>query len=142
MTREEAVREVAHLTRLDHAHILRVIRNYTKGRHLSILPYPMADYNLEDFLEVCRTSLIDHDHWSSNYVPSVGQMFVCQSSAVEYIHRNLTKHMDIKPQNVLVRNVKTRNPPFHQSRRTSFKAYIADFGIARSFNSSEAVDTE
>ncbi|KAH6868631.1 hypothetical protein BKA58DRAFT_459516 [Alternaria rosae] len=37
MAKEEAVKEVTHLTRLNHAHILRDIGTYVKTRHLSIL---------------------------------------------------------------------------------------------------------
>jgi serine/threonine protein kinase len=51
MTKQEAVAEVAHLTKLNHAHVLRVIGTYVKGRELSILLYPVAGGNLERFLE-------------------------------------------------------------------------------------------
>jgi hypothetical protein len=46
MTKIEAIEEVSHLTRLNHAHILRIIGTYVKGRELSILLYPVAEYNL------------------------------------------------------------------------------------------------
>ena len=50
MTKEEAIKEVSHLTRLKHAHILQVIGTYVKGRLLSTLLYPVATYNLKGFL--------------------------------------------------------------------------------------------
>jgi hypothetical protein len=37
MTKQEAIEEVSHLTRLNHAYILRVVGTYVKGRELSIL---------------------------------------------------------------------------------------------------------
>jgi serine/threonine protein kinase len=129
MTKQEAITEVAHLTRLDHAHILRVIGTYVKGRELSILLYPVANCNLERFLERYRqTSTSD----LSGRETFLKNCFPCLSSAVRYIHRKLTKHMDIKPQNILVLRKS-------YATRTLF---IADFGIARSYATLEDVETD
>jgi serine/threonine protein kinase len=126
MTQEEAVAEVSHLTRLNHAHILRIIGTYVKGRELSILLYPVADCNLEAFLESYR------DMRLSGMGSFLEECFSCLSSAVNYIHRNLTKHMDIKPQNILVLRMS----------HARYTVYIADFGIARSYASIEEIETD
>jgi serine/threonine protein kinase len=131
MTREEAITEVSHLTRLNHAHILRVIGSYVKGRELSILLYPVADYNLENFLDEFRDAPGDSDMWN-NMVHSSERFYSCLSSAVQCIHRSLTKHMDIKPQNILIRKIDKRR----------YSPYVADFGIARSYETPKEIETD
>jgi serine/threonine protein kinase len=48
------------------------------------------------------------------------------------------KHMDIKPKNILIREVETPVP----ARLDIFKVYLADFGIARSYNSAQESETD
>jgi serine/threonine protein kinase len=130
MTKKEAIAEVSHLTQLNHAHILRIIGTYVKGRELSILLYPVADCNLENFLGIYHNNF----RIPTGVTPEVGFLvdcFGCLSSAVRYIHRNLTKHMDIKPQNILV-----------QKSPVAYTLFIADFGIARSYAKLEETETD
>jgi serine/threonine protein kinase len=131
MKKEEAIAEVAHLTRLDHSHIVRVIGTYVKGRELSILLYPVAQYNLESFIEEYRTS---SSGWIKGVLITASSLkfYSCLSSAVQYIHCHLMKHMDIKPQNILVR----------ESANHDHHIFIADFGIARSYATSEDIETD
>jgi serine/threonine protein kinase len=133
MTREEAIKEVSHLTRLDHAHVLRVIGTYVKGRHLSILLYPVADYNLEGFFGEIRATP-QGSHLYIDMISAGITFYGCLSSAVRAVHRNLTKHMDIKPQNILV---------WRRQRdcKSIFKLYLADFGIARSYETLQNTET-
>jgi serine/threonine protein kinase len=131
MTKEEAVAEISHLTQLSHAHILRVIGTYVKGRELSILLYPVADCNLEVFLDHYREMRPYSDQWLGIAI-FLERCASCLSSAVRYIHRNLTKHMDIKPQNILILNTGPAN----------YAPFIADFGIARSYDKLEDVETD
>lgn len=136
-TKEQAVAEVAHMSNLNHSHVIRLIGTYAIGRELSILLYPVADYNLEAFLETMLLACTDRNTWS-NMVVSCTRFFSCLSHAVKFIHEQLMKHMDIKPQNILVRNVSSRqHDPILQ-----FKVYIADFGIAKSYDAKEAVETD
>jgi serine/threonine protein kinase len=132
MTKEEAIAEVAHLTRLSHAHIIRVIGTYVKDRELSILLYPVAESNLEVFLETLRTACSGDARRCDNCF-AAEKFYGCLSSAVSYLHRELTKHMDIKPQNILI--VKT---PADSCKRP----LIADFGIARTYRSAEETETD
>jgi serine/threonine protein kinase len=130
MTKEIAIDEVAHLTRLDHAHIVRVIGTYSMGENLSILMYPVAEWNLETFLSNL------HPGWDRAWKKyELVHFFGCLTNAVAYIHGRLTKHMDIKPQNILVRE-------HRQEFSTRCKVYITDFGIARSYTSLDVSETE
>jgi serine/threonine protein kinase len=123
LTKEAAVIEVEHLQRLQHRHIVRLVGTYTYKKDLAILVYPVARWNLEEYLdELVET---EYNLATFNRVPLT--TFVgCLSNAVKFIHDQNVKHMDIKPANLLVRNTA-------QGQRI----YIADFGIARAYKSAE-----
>jgi serine/threonine protein kinase len=141
LTKEEAIDEFAHLTRLDHSHIVRVIGTYTFGRELSILMYPVAEYNLEDVLhkfafnakEKKRKDMVE------NMANSALGYFACLSNALDHIHHKLIKHMDIKPQNILVRAIIA---PSRELRTREYKVYLTDFGSSRSYQNPEDVETD
>jgi serine/threonine protein kinase len=132
--KQQAIEEVAHLNRLSHAHIVRVVGTYVMGNQLSILLYPVADCNLEHFLEDMRTTETTETIKSVMFSSSK-DFFGCLINATKYIHSNLVKHMDIKPQNVLVR----RNTG-HELH--IYTVLVADFGIARSYDKPEATETD
>jgi serine/threonine protein kinase len=139
MTREKAIEEVAHLTRLNHAHLVRIIGTYIYGPELSILLYPVAEWNLETFLQDSPMVIVSLGVQMQHFI-------VCLSNALAFIHKNLTKHMDIKPQNILVASWKADlpgwNARFPLTDGLGYKVYIADFGIARSYTSLVAAETE
>ena len=148
MTRKRAIEEVAHLNRLEHAHIVRVIGTYVIGKELSMLLYPVAQHNLDDFLnKVAQESLelgpCDYIASSKTQENLMG-FFNCLAGTVKYIHGHLIKHMDIKPQNILVRELYTPGgfPDSLSFEEFRFKVYLADFGISRSYNTYEATETE
>jgi serine/threonine protein kinase len=133
-TKEMALQEVAHLHKLEHPHVVRLIGTYSLPDKLAILLYPAAEMNLEDFFK---------QDASSSDITTMRQntmlwAFRCLSNAIAYIHSTITKHMDIKPQNILVRDVRSSA----LDHKTAWKVYIADFGIARSYPSLEASETE
>lgn len=69
-------------------------------------------------------------------VSFLGYSLSCLSAALEYIHAHTTKHMDIKPQNILVRKLEqSSGVPF-------WRMYIADFGLSRSFESQTNSQTD
>jgi len=135
MTKLEAIAEVSHLTRLNHAHIVRIIGTYVKGRELSILLYPVAQYNLETFIEHLQNVDSNVDS-GRNTQPAMHlasrSFFSCLSSGTKYIHSRFTKHMDIKPQNILI----------VESQQRKYHPLIADFGIARSYESQDDIETD
>jgi len=142
MTREKAIDEVAHLNRLEHAHLVRVIGTYICGPELSILLYPAADWNLSTFLQD-ETEYLASFCVTSRRIKSLSsqlrQFIVCLSNALAYIHNGMTKHMDIKPQNILV---KMNWGSGGHEYTPEYEVYIADFGIARSYASLAAMETE
>ncbi|KAF1971336.1 kinase-like protein [Bimuria novae-zelandiae CBS 107.79] len=138
-TKDQAIEEVAHLTRLSHSHIVQAIGTYTIGNDLSILLYPVAEYNLETFLDELYPVQLHKYEWEERVI-SLPKGLPCLCNAVLYIHTNMTKHMDIKPRNILVRDVRQSEAP--HPFNASFKFYIADFGISRSYDSLDATETE
>jgi serine/threonine protein kinase len=136
MTQSEATNEVAHLKWLSHAHIVRVIGTYTLGQELSILLYPVAQYNLETFLQKIVDDRSLSDIWRRRDI--LQPLIACLSNAVSYIHQMLIKHMDIKPKNILVR----KKNDLKSVDSGPFSVYIADFGIARAYTSLEAASSD
>jgi hypothetical protein len=136
LSHKDAIIEVEHLQRLQHAHIVRVVGTYTLRKNLAILLYPAADWNLEEFMEMAtedpyRSMAFDQFSRSNSTLAS---FFGCLSNAVHFIHIHNVKHMDIKPKNLLVR--KTPNESW------MYRIYIADFGIARSYLSAAEAETD
>ena len=135
LKKEEVMQEVEHLQRLRHSHVLRVVGTYTLPRKLSILLYPVADFTLDHFLESVQD--VDVEERSCRLY-SISTFLRCLAKAVAYIHENAMKHMDIKPKNLLVRDM--RNSIV--CNQGQYKIYIADFGIARSYRSIDECNTE
>jgi serine/threonine protein kinase len=129
----DALREVYHLQNLRHFHIVQLVGTYLQGRDFSILMYPAADMHLGRFLEdtidmSMQTSMERRIFLSS----TLG----CLTSAVSFIHQHTTKHMDIKPQNMLVREANS------SGSWRKWRVYIADFGLSRSFASQDHSQTD
>jgi serine/threonine protein kinase len=139
-TRNQALEEVAHLDKIRHSHVIRVIGTYILGKELSILLYPVAEYNLDGFLEAINTVSASRTDWIAMR-RSCKTFFACLASAMNCIHNNITKHMDIKPQNLLVRDIRHKRDTQY-CVDSGFKVYIADFGIARSYDGAAAAETD
>lgn len=130
--REAMLEEVAHLNKLQHSHIVRIIGTYVYGTELAILLYPVAEYNLEAFLEKTR------ERRNKTMIEACARFSSCLNGALDFIHARSTKHMDIKPQNILVKRVSSEDSHF----ATAYIPLIADFGIARSYDSRQAAETD
>lgn len=59
--KEEVMREVQQLYNAQHAHIVRLVGTYVIENQLAILTYPMADWNLDQFLHGPPTSFQDEE---------------------------------------------------------------------------------
>jgi len=112
----DALREVYHLQNLRHVHIVQLVGTYLQNRDFSILMYPAADSHLGTFLEETTDM---QDTCRKDFLAST---LGCLASAVAFIHERTTKHMDIKPRNILVR-----------SDGSWWRIYLTDFGLSRSF---------
>jgi serine/threonine protein kinase len=138
LRRVDAIKEVEHLQRLQHTHLLRVVGTYTLRRELSILLYPVADYSLDTFLASLCLEIYSTSDIRSIMLRRLSLLtfFGCLASTLHYIHSNATKHMDIKPQNILVKK-RTDLDLLHPL----YKVYIADFGIARRYQNIADAET-
>lgn len=133
MTREDAIREVEHLQRVKHAHVVQIVGTYVIENELAILTYPVAEWNLEDFMQSIFEDSVD----SMLKAPYLERFITCLASTLNYLHSFPIKHMDIKPTNFLVRNVQNSTVNEHDL----YKIYITDFGISRAYESLEDSET-
>jgi serine/threonine protein kinase len=130
----DALREVYHLQNLRHSHIVQLVGTYVQGRNLAILMYPVADYHLGTFLEDTSDLRDAHTGTHAPRLLFLASTLYCLTSAVDHIHEHVTKHMDIKPQNILVRKISPQSE--------DWRVYIADFGLSRSFVSQDHSQTD
>ncbi|KAI9724068.1 MAG: hypothetical protein M1812_000786 [Candelaria pacifica] len=152
LKREACIQEAKILDKLRHPHLIQLVGTYVQGNTLSILMYPVADCgSLDVFLEQCyrevRNPLV-HEyrplHDRSLLIrpllirPLDDRMFAlkkfpkCLAMALNFVHENLVKHMDIKPKNILIKKV--------DDSEDFYRVYIADFGISRTY--SDDADTK
>jgi tRNA A-37 threonylcarbamoyl transferase component Bud32 len=122
-TPQEALEEVKHLNKLKHSHVIRLVGSYFQKKTLSILMYPVANYDLATYL---RSS------------PEIGNRalscrFGCLSSALAHVHGVGIKHMDIKPKNILVS---------HSTSVSDIRLYLTDFGISRTITDPSCTETD
>lgn len=143
MKRTDAIREVQQLKRSQHSHIVQVVGTYTFKQDLAILLYPAAEFNLETFME----SILAESPGLTNYLykeeaqPKLRAMvtfFSCLSRTINFLHSNATKHMDIKPKNLLIKDLRYSS----LSSQGPYKIYIADFGITRSYKRAADAETD
>ncbi|KAK5062563.1 hypothetical protein LTR84_004636 [Exophiala bonariae] len=100
-------RELGHLKKLSHIHIIKLIGSYTDPRFVGMLMSPVADCDLKDFL--------NQNLLSAGQRSFLRTFFGCLTSALCYLHENQVRHKDIKPQNVLVKG---------------HNVYLTDFGVS------------
>lgn len=95
---DELKKEVNVLQKLRHPHIIRFLGAYSKGDKMSILMSPVAETTLAVWLDRSAAQK------PANLFETIVKMFGCLASSVRYLHeqRPVVKHMDIKPQNILV----------------------------------------
>lgn len=140
LKRENAIKEVGHLQRLQHSHIVRGVGTYVLDNELSILLYPAAEHNLESFLDMCADLVAIQSPTAEQMNTYHGLMrelqgfFGCLVNTLAFVHGHLVKHMDIKPSNLLIKSRPNGNP--------KYKIYLADFGISRSYDDAADAETE
>ena len=100
-------REVGHLKRLSHRHLVRYVGSYTDPQYLGIIMHPVAESNLKIYLS--------KDSFNKAEARCIREAFGCLCAAVVYLHNCRTRHEDLKPKNILIK------------RR---KVIVTDFGLA------------
>lgn len=133
INREDAIGEIQQLYRAQHTHIVRLVGTYVIEDELAILTYPCAEWNLEEFLSFSETSITP---WQRS--DALRQFFTCLIRVLDFIHSFPIKHMDIKPQNILVRN----RPRSADGGSGHLKIYLTDFGSSRFYPSVDATETD
>lgn len=131
----DALREVEHLHRLRHFHTVQLVGSYLQGRTFSILLYPAADCHLGTFLEETGDMITPGNYELQRRI-FLASTLSCLTSAVAFIHSNTTRHMDIKPANILIRKVEDSYSEHH------WRVYLADFGLSRSFAAQDHSQTD
>lgn len=96
---DELKNEVEVLQKLRHPHIIRFVGSVQKENKMSILLSPVAETTLATWLDM---KLQDRPDGLSQ---TIVNMLGCLASSIRYLHeqRPVVKHMDIKPQNILVK---------------------------------------
>jgi len=119
--KRKVYQEISNLKSLDHNHIIAFLGSYIQEERIGILMFPVASYNLQEFMDVVSTynknncndpPAIEHEH-----VRLLRIYPACLCQALKYLHEVLEiKHKDIKPENILIDR--------HDS------VIITDFGIS------------
>ncbi|KAF2731579.1 hypothetical protein EJ04DRAFT_514522 [Polyplosphaeria fusca] len=112
----ELKKEVGVLQKLRHPHVIRFLGAYSKDDKVSIMLSPVAETTLSAWLRKCL------DDRPTDLEATILKMYGCLSSSVRYLHeqRPIVKHMDIKPQNILVK-IGTDGQPH---------VILSDFGVS------------
>jgi len=143
MKRTDALKEVQHLKKIKHSHIVQVVGTYTFKQDLAILLYPAAEYNLETFMESIITESPGREGFPNHEkvnpkLRALTTFFGCFAHTIHFLHYNATKHMDIKPKNLLIKDMRYGSSSPHGR----YKIYIADFGITRSYKRAADAETD
>ncbi|KAL1795285.1 hypothetical protein ACET3X_007101 [Alternaria dauci] len=93
---DELKKEVGVLRKLRHPHIIRIMGTYSRGDKMSMLLSPVADTTLAIWLERSASQK------PANLSETIVKMFGCLTSSVRHLHEQQVRHMDIKPQNILI----------------------------------------
>ncbi|KAF2840244.1 kinase-like protein [Patellaria atrata CBS 101060] len=122
---EQIQAEVNIMRTLQHPHIVQVVGSYSNHASFSFLMSPVCEYDLAHFMREC--SLPSRDPVQRMITRrnrfSLKRSMSCLAHAVEYMHDNMVRHNDIKPQNIVVKK-----------GAQYAHMYFTDFGIGLDFS--------
>ncbi|KAF2814573.1 kinase-like protein, partial [Mytilinidion resinicola] len=119
---QEFEQELNTLRKLHHRHLVRCYGSYTDKTSFALLIWPIADHDAHKPLHEqipAQLTITDRDN--------LRRAFGCLTSGVVYVHKNLIRHKDIKPGNILVSNN---------------SVYLCDFGVSMAWSTQERSTTE
>lgn len=93
------------IRRTRHPHVIQLVGTHLQNKTFAILLYPVATGDMSKFLDEWEAAHCDRYMLSSLYNKAqqdLTRMFLCLAHAVDYMHKEGIKHMDIKPSNILV----------------------------------------
>jgi serine/threonine protein kinase len=103
--------EVRNMFGLRHPHVVALVGAYIQGDYLGILMYPVARWNLHDYMRQISSD-IQESARTNRLIPvetitminQLPRWFVCLGQGLSYLHKepNPVKHKDIKPKNILI----------------------------------------
>ena len=111
-------REVSHMKRLSHRHMVRYLGSYTDPQYVGIIMEPVAEMDLAVFLSQPAFRPVDLD--------CIRHAFGCLCAAITYLKSQRVRHKDIKPENILIKQR---------------KVFLTDFGIAINWKTLEKSTT-
>jgi len=112
--------EVKNSSPFKHKHLIQFVGTYgaRDSQHLALLQYPVGRCTLTEFMEGTYKESYDFKPYRS-YLEN---FFKCLANAIAYIHREAVKHMDIKPDNIVVKQ--NTEPPV---RLKPYRSYLENF---------------
>ncbi|KAH7335105.1 kinase-like domain-containing protein [Pyrenochaeta sp. MPI-SDFR-AT-0127] len=129
---DEIQEERENLQRLHHYHIIQLFGVYKKPETFAMLLYPLCEYNLETFMEQCQAENAENILLKPECLLKrlyLESFFPCLAQALRFIHSHTTRHSDIKPANIVIKE-RIRDA----SRGRQYHIYIADFGSSSRFD--------
>lgn len=90
-------KEASTMKRLQHQHVVKLVGSYTDPVYAAFIVYPVADSNLKEFLDATAADP------TLQALSTLRSFFGCLANGLEYMHRQLVRHKDIKPMNILVK---------------------------------------
>jgi hypothetical protein len=105
---EMLLQEVKVLQKLHNPHIIRLVGTLDENRFFSLLIYPAAEWNLRTFMEsISSTGAQQRENLESHTREWALQKFYkCLIQGLSYLHSQHVRHMDIKPSNILVQQLR------------------------------------
>lgn len=107
--------ELAVLKNLKHPNLVELVGAYTDSTHCHLIMHPVADQNLDSLMRSSREGTQGQPNHTVRWIQDL-------CSALMYLHSCGVKHLDIKPQNIVIKGD---------------QILLADFGTAKSILSHE-----
>lgn len=85
--------------------MVQLVGTHLQNKTFAILLYPVATGDMSKFLDEWEAEYGSRYWFCSAYTKAqedLTRMLLCLARAVDYMHKEGIKHMDIKPSNILV----------------------------------------